>query len=88
MGEAFSLQDMCQQVRDAEGWNGPDHCAHCRAAMLRGDVRHCSSLVGSKGVLLCFACGEKEEELIEESGTNDLPGLLAMYDSRCIDDMP
>lgn len=52
-----------------------DNCAKCGKPM---GVEWVSSLYGSNH-LLCEDCEYNEECMIEDSGTNDLPELLASY---------
>ena len=59
-----------------------DRCNSC-GDHFRGKS-HVSSIYGSKGVLLCKPCGEVEEDIIENQGTNDVPWLLKQYESMSI----
>lgn len=44
-----------------------------------GEPTQSSSLFGSGGCLLCKECGQQEERIIEEEGTNYIPWLLNLY---------
>ena len=56
-------------------------CAACRCMM--GNVQWVSSVYSPhKRYLLCESCGENEEVMIEQKGSNGIPELIWLYQSN------